>query len=255
MATTTTTGVPPAPLLRAIENMARFHRDHEKFYASAPREQAVALQRHVRTLQALADRWSTTAPMAPGAANRFEGAEDLNDGAALQLDGVLFMEGEGEPAEIGHLKRTLRDLAEQSENTGQWLAAAMESSWKAAAALITAPQLADLLGERHRIIANDWQAAQMSMVVGSILRRAADILDQVDFAPAAVRADLAAASTTPAMLYSAAELMAHGADLLSDSAGLVHGNERRWRTFHTRVAQLTMSPSGPGPARDQPSPP
>ena len=61
------------------------------------------LQRHARTLLALADRWSTTRPAHPEPFSPFEGAEDLNDGAALQLDGVLFMEGENEPVEITRL--------------------------------------------------------------------------------------------------------------------------------------------------------
>ena len=100
-----------SPLLGAIMNLARFHREHEKFYASAPRERAVALQRHARSLQALADRWSATPPAQRAPFSPFEGAEDLNDPAALQLDGVLFMEGEGEPAEIGQLKRDLRATA------------------------------------------------------------------------------------------------------------------------------------------------
>ena len=39
-------------LLGAIVNLATFHRDHEKYYAMAPREQAVVLQRHSRTLLA-----------------------------------------------------------------------------------------------------------------------------------------------------------------------------------------------------------
>lgn len=46
------------PLLDAMLNLARFHREHEKFYAQEPRTQAVLLQRHARALQALADRWS-----------------------------------------------------------------------------------------------------------------------------------------------------------------------------------------------------
>jgi hypothetical protein len=41
----------PIPLLQTIMNLARFHREHEKYYATAPREQAVALQRSARTLQ------------------------------------------------------------------------------------------------------------------------------------------------------------------------------------------------------------
>jgi hypothetical protein len=230
------------PLLKAITNLAAFHRDHEKFYSAAPREQAVALQRHARTLQALADRWSTIEPATVAALNPFEGAEDLTAPVALQLDGVLFMEGEGTPVELEHLVRDLRQLADDSLATSEWLASAMESSWAMAAALLDVPELADLLGERHRIIANDWQAAQVSALAGRILARSAEILDRVDFTPAALRADLAGARVAPARLYSAAELVGRAADLLSDSAGLVHDNERRWRTFRARVVALV----GPG---------
>ena len=73
-------------------NMTAFHREHEKFYSSSPREQAVALQRHSRTLHALADQWTTTAPSTDAAFSPYEGAPDLNAAAALQLDGVLFMD-------------------------------------------------------------------------------------------------------------------------------------------------------------------
>src|SRR4249920_995525 len=159
-------GSGPSALLRAILNLSRFHREHEKFYASAPRQQAVILQGHGRTLCALADRWETIVPSVRVALSPFEGAEDLNDPAALQLDGVLFMEGEGEPAEISRLKRDLRAAAEDSIATGDWLASAMQASWDVAAALLDMPELADLLGERHRIIANDWQAAHMSTLAG-----------------------------------------------------------------------------------------
>ena len=67
------------PLLDAIENLSRFHREHEKFYASAPREQAVAAPAARRTLHALADRWSTASPSTAPALSPFAGADDLND--------------------------------------------------------------------------------------------------------------------------------------------------------------------------------
>jgi hypothetical protein len=231
-----------APLLRAISNLATFHREHEKFYASSPREQAVELQRHSRTLHALADRWSTSTPSRRQPFSPFEGAEDLNDPAALQLDGVLFMEGEGEPAEIGRLKRDLRALSADSLATGDWLAAAMAASWDVAEMLLDIAPLADLLGERHRIIANDWQASGMSALAGRLLARAVDVLDRIDFTPSALRADLASTATVPKWLHASAELVARAADLLSDSAGLVHDNERRWRTFRTRVEELLANP-------------
>jgi hypothetical protein len=78
----------------------------------------------------------------------------------------------------------------------------------------------------------------MSTLTGRILLRAADVLDRVDFAPAALRADIATTGVAAQRLHAAAEMISHAADLLSDSAGLVHDNERRWRTFRARVAQL-----------------
>ena len=70
------------PLLVAIENLSRFHRDHERFYAQAPRDQAVTLQRHARALGALADRWSAVEVAPTDALNPYEGSEDLNAAVA-----------------------------------------------------------------------------------------------------------------------------------------------------------------------------
>ena len=225
-------------LLDAILNLSKFHRDHEKFYAQEPRLHAVALQRHARALYALADRWSTVEPHEQPSINPYEGSNDLNDPAALQLDGILFMEGQGEPAEVTRLKRDLQTLAEDQTTTGQWLTDAMTATWDAGKALLAFPELADQLGERHRIIANDWQAAGMSLLSGRLLDRAHDLLDAVDFTPKALREDLAAHKQVPGYLYAAAELIDRAADLLSDSAGLVHDNERRWRAFRARVAAI-----------------
>jgi hypothetical protein len=230
-----------AALLEAMMNLTKFHREHEKFYASSPREFAVTLQRHARTLQALADHWATAEASRRPVLSPYEGAEDLNSPAALQLDGVLFLEGEGRPAEISHLIRDLRSAAEDQKATGEWLAKAMESSWAVAAALIEIDDLADMLGERHRIIANDWQAATMNNVQSHLMDRAADILEHVDFTPTALRADLADGRVSTGLLYSAAEMISRAADLCSESAGLVHDNERRWRTFRERVGRVLAS--------------
>ena len=222
-----------------MENLSRFHRDHEKFYAQDPREKAVQLQRHARTLAALADRWVEVTAARAEVLNPYEGAEDLNAAAALQLDGVLFMEGEGEPVELSRIKRDLRTVAADSVETGAWLATAMESTWDAATALLGYPALADVLGDRHRIIANDWHAASMSSLAGRTLNRAVDLLDHCELTPQALRTDLGERRATPRYLFSAVELIDHAADLLSDSAGLVHDNEHRWRTFRHRLASLS----------------
>ena len=230
-----------APLLTAMLNMTAFHREHEKFYSTAPREQAVTLQRHSRTLLALADQWTTTAPSTTAAFSPYEGAPDLNAAAALQLDGVLFMEGEGEPGEIRHLKRDLQTSADDAASAGEWLATAMQSSWDLAVVLLDIDELADMLGERHRIIANNWQGASMMSLAALILQRAADLLDRIDFTPAAVRVDLADRRASARRLYSAAEMIDHAADLFSEFAGIVHDNERRWRVFRARVQEFAAT--------------
>jgi hypothetical protein len=171
----------------------------------------------------------------------FEGAEDLNAPDAVQLDGVLFLEGEGQPPEITRLIRDLRTIADDSLSSGEWLAAAMQSSWETAVALIPMDGLADVMGERHRIIANDWQAANMTTLAGRLLQRAAEILECVDFTPSAVRADLASRRTSVMRLYSAAEIIGHAADLSSDAAGVEHDSERRWRVFRSRVEEVVRA--------------
>jgi hypothetical protein len=234
---------PIAALLEAALNLSRHHRDHEKYYAAAPRETAVLLQRHSRTLQALADQWTIAEPSTRSAISPYEGADDLNSAAAVQLDGVLFLEGEGRPAEISHIIAQLRTHAAEATATGEWLAKAMQSSWEMAGVLLQVDGLADVLGERHRIITNDWLAAQMNSLIGLMLARAADMLELVDFTPAALRRDLAGARIAPGRLYSAAEVIGRAADLCSESAGLVHDNERRWRVTSERFSHVVAGMS------------
>ena len=237
------------PLLDAALNLSRFHKEHERFYASSPLETALRLQRHARTLQALADRWSTAEPSTHRAPSPYAGAEDLNSEAATALDGVLFLEGEGRPAELTAMLAELRADAAGFAAGGEWLARAMQTSWTVAAALLDVDGLADVMGERHRIIANDWLAAHMQSLIATLLARAADMLDRVELTPAALRADLAGARVAPRRLYAAAEVVSRAADLCCESAQLVHDNERRWRVTRERTEQLvrTMTHAGPGP--------
>ncbi len=259
--TTHRAGERDVPLLQAIVNLTTFHRDHEKFYSTSPREQALVLQRHARTLQALADQWSAAAPSTRTPLSPFEGAEDLNAAAAVQLDGVLFCEGQGRPVEIARLIRDVRTMAQDALASGEWLASAMQASWDMAAVLVHIDDLADVLGERHRIIANDWQAAALTTLAGRLLLRAAEMLEDVDFTPAALRADLADARVSAARLYSAAETIGHAADLSSDAAGVEHDSERRWRVVRARVEQTVRAVSADtpepvsSPRRHQSTPP
>ena len=226
------------PFLDMAQNLARYHREHEKFYARAPLEEAAALHRTSGALRALAERWSTVEPHEPEATSPFAGAEDLNDERAIELAGILFMEGEGEPAEIARIKRELESSARGNDEAGEWLGSAMETSWAVAEGLVQFPKLADLLAERHRIISNDWQAASLAKLVARNLERARAILEHLDLSSAGARADLEGPRDYPAFLHSACELIDHAGDLAAASATLVHENERRWRVFRERVERL-----------------
>jgi hypothetical protein len=233
---------PPASgadaLLDIAANLSQYHREHEKYYSEAPLSDAIALQRVARTLIALAERWGSAKPAAVPAPSPFAGTPDLNDERAIETSGVLFMEGEGEPAEITRIKAELGTIAASSEQSGSWLAAAMEASWDMAEALLSYPRLADLLAERHKIIGNNWRNAATAQLVARCLRRAVAIMERVDFSPPALRGDLAGARSAPSYLYSAAELINHAADLSAASSVLTHENERRWRIFHQRLEQI-----------------
>ena len=241
--------VQTAPSLGAMLNLTHYHREHELFYSRAPLEDGVRLQAVSRALKALALRWSEPAPPPPGdsrpPAPRYTGCEDLNDPRATEALGILFMEGEGEPAELGKARRGLRSMADEAEQGGTWLAEAMAGNWSAAAALVRVPPLAGVLGDRHRIIANNWLMADQMLLVDRLLRRAADLLDAVELTPKAIRADLAGPRWTPAYVLSAAELVDAAADLSATAGLLVHDSEPRWRRFRERVAQVAAAPEAP----------
>ncbi len=113
------------------------------------------------------------------------------------------MEGDAAPAEITSIIRELRTVGEGSVATGTWLAEAMENTWATATILLGYEQLSDLVGDRHRIIANDWQAAVRSVASRAVCcSAAADVLDAIDFTPGGAPCRprrVSAGTTTPAL--------------------------------------------------------
>jgi hypothetical protein len=57
---------------------------------------------------------------------------------------------------LTQLKRKMKNISEDFDKAGAWLSKAMENSWAAALNLMKIPTLENVLGERHRIIINDW---------------------------------------------------------------------------------------------------
>jgi hypothetical protein len=227
--------------MKIIENLSRFHREHEKFYAKQPLEQAIEIQEFSLLLKTLADKWSEMEPKKMSGTNPFMGSEDLNKLSTIQYNGLLFMEGEGEPVELKRYIRDAKTLADDFMETGTWLSSAMEQSWKSAIPLIKIPPFASVLGERHRIILNDWEAAKLSQLVAELIFRSIEILESLEFTKDAVRKDLAGPKFYPEYLYSVTELLDHAADLASQSAVLVHDNERRWRVFRKKLFQISRN--------------
>ena len=222
-------------LLEAALNLSYAHREHEKFYAAEPLESALEILRASKAFKALADRWSLVPASHGPKGVPYSGCEDLNDQTAIEVSGILFMEGAGEPAEMSQIKERLGAQAKLAVETGAWLAEAMAISWDVAAALIPISGLSDLLGERHRIISNNCLAAEMSQLVGRLLGRAVEILESIDFSPTSLRNDLRSRRATPGYLYSVAETLDRVADLSVMSTTLTRDNERSWRAFHARV--------------------
>jgi hypothetical protein len=117
---------------------------------------------------------------------------------------------------------------------------AMCGSWEVARLLLQIRAFADVLGERHRIVANDWLSASMQSLISLLIGRALEILERMECSPQAVRADLSSGQRIfPGYLYSASELLDRAADLVSESATLVHDNERRWRVFRGRLEEIS----------------
>ena len=234
-------------MYESMLNLSRSHREHELFYSRSPLEASIRLQAISRALKALALHWQE-APAVESVAGekasaqrpavRYTGCDDLNDPRATETLGILYMEGEGEPAELVKLKFELASLATEQDEAADWLDEAMQGSWAACEALIQIPPLADLLGDRHRIIVNNWQMASHMRLMARLLRRAAQLLAAVDLKTGGVRADLAGPRTSPRYVLSAAELLDMAADLSAQAGLLVHDSEPRWRRFHDRLAMI-----------------
>jgi hypothetical protein len=142
----------PNPLLEAALNLARFHKQHERFYAASPLETALRLQGHARALLALADRWSTVEPSGHRGASPFEGAADLNSEAATALDGVLFM-GRGDTLGAADAVQR-RPRADGGRGMGQRLHPArrrwLRTLWRTRGARDSARGLPELCVSRRR---------------------------------------------------------------------------------------------------------
>ena len=218
----------------AIENLlrvARAHRRHERFYAMEGLEIAAALRRDASALRALADHWLEAPTGAADAVDdprfRAAGCADLNADAATASAGILFMEGENEPAELAALKGKLSDFATRHAEISRWLLDMMERAWDREAILLR-PGTATAGFRRHLTVTRTALTAGKLGVAGRLAGAAHTALSAQDFRPAAIRADRRGAAE---IARTAAWLLDAATAVLAEQASQLGCSDADWTAY------------------------
>jgi hypothetical protein len=240
-----TTALPPAVGVepRVMRNIARYHREHERHYTMIKMEQGADLARESNKLKVVADVW-----LGGGAAPSYgvdfsdpryqaAGCDDLNALPAIPQIGILFMEGEKEPAEIRVMKSKLRGLGPALLGGGQWLSSKMDAAWQRESMLF-APGYIDVAYPRLMTVVTNWRGARGMLLAGRLIVMAAGILDSIDCTPAAVRANR---RTSGARLRQAGWVLDCAAQLCAKSGAELSDNEVRWTVYGEFMDRLAAS--------------
>lgn len=231
--------------LDVLRSVATYHREHERYYTMYGFERAAEMSRDANRLKVVADVW-LRGPASPPTASvdyadprhQAAGCEDLNALSAIASIGVLFMEGEGEPAEIRALRAKLRGMSMGFHGSGQWLADKMKAAWERERALFS-PALVDAAWPRFLTIVTNWCGARRTMLAGRLLGLVEDVLATIDFTPAAVRQHRAAYGGA---LQTAGWILDLTAQSLAESAADLADNDPRW-TEYRAVLDRTVRPA------------
>jgi hypothetical protein len=229
---------------KAIESLlqvARAHRRHERFYAMEGLEVAAALRRDANALRALADRWleepTDAAPAIDDPRFRAAGCADLNADAATASTGILFMEGEQEPAELAALKRKLSAFAAEQAEISKWLLDMMEHAWGREAILLR-PGTATAGFRRHLTVTRTALTAGKLGVSARLAGAAQAALSAQDFRPAAIRADRHGAAE---MARTAAWLLDAATAVLAEQASQLGYSDADWTAYIEQLERFGIS--------------
>jgi hypothetical protein len=241
---------------KEIDNLlevARAHRRHERFYAMTGLEVAAALRRDANALRALADRWVAEPTGAAGAIDdprfRAAGCSDLNADAATASAGILFMQGEQEPAELAALKRKLSAFAAEQAEISRWLLDMMEHAWGREAILLR-PGTATAGFRRHLTVTRTALTAGKLGVSARLAGAAHTALSAQDFRPAAIRADRRAAAE---MARTAAWLLDAATAVLAEQASQLGCSDADWTAYIEQLERLGDSDAGRPDNEDGPA--
>jgi len=213
--------------------VAQYHREHERFHSMNGLQQAADLRRDSNALKVLANRWSQAAEAGPSTIDysdprfRAAGCEDLNDKAAIATTGILFMEGEAEPAELLQLKAKLSGMADGLAQASFWLSEKMDAGWERESVLLTADMAS---AARPRLVALEHTtlAALKMGVVARLLKAAVAALSAHELVPASIRKDPIGAAQ---LFLTASWLLDEAASLLADQANDMARSDPEWTEY------------------------
>jgi hypothetical protein len=230
----------------AIEGMldvARYHREHERFHSLNGLETAMDLRRDANALKVVAERWlavdqDTTSSAVDYQDPRFRaaGSADLNDRTAVATTGILFMEGEHEPAELTQMKERLRGTAAGLAATSGWLAEKMDAGWQREQALLTSG-FADAVHPRLMALTRTTLTGAKLGVVARLLGVAAATLQRQDLRPPGIRKDRRGAGR---VLLTASWLIDRAAALMAEQSAELSLSDPDW----TRYIEMLESKAG-----------
>lgn len=239
------TGAARLSHVAALDNIATCHREHERYYTVHKYESAAELAREANKLRVVADVW-LCGDKAPGSypGTDFDlpefrpiGCDDLNPLPAIAGIGILFMEGQGEPAEIRMLKARFSARGGGAVQAGEWLAGMMAAAWLRESVLLC-EKYADAARPRYRTIATNWIGSLETVLSGRLLMLAVGHMNAIDFTPKAIRARKVESARTLAL---AAGIIGLAANLEAASAVDLSGNDECWTSYRAQLRRLGAS--------------
>jgi hypothetical protein len=221
----------PHATIEGMLNIARYHREHERFHSMNGLETAMDLRRDANALKLLAERWLTVDEDAASPAVDYQdalfravGCADLNDRTAVATTGILFMEGEQEPQESTQTKERLRGTAAGLATASAWLAEKMDAAWEREQALLTSG-FADAVHPRLMALTRTTLTGAKLGVVARLLGAASAALERQDLTPSGIRENRRDAGC---LLLTASWLIDRAAALMAEQSADLSLSDPDW---------------------------
>jgi hypothetical protein len=228
--------------LEGLVAVARWHREHERFHSMNALQDAADLRRDSNALKVLARRWLEIRDTEPASFPvtdplfRAAGCEDLNDLGGVATTGVLFMEGESEPAELTQMKQKLAGMAAGLDHWSAWLAEKMEPAWERESVLLTT-SLTSAAQPRFATLARTTRTGAALGLVARLLHTSVTAIAARPLVPQVVRDDPAGSAQR---LLAASWLLDEASSVLAETAADLARSDPDWTAY---LAALDDQPS------------